>query len=122
MLEPAAEGLRREMREELGVDVSVGRLLWVAENFFAFQCDAYHEIGLYFLAHLPESSPLLTRRGEFHGFEDNGVQIRFRWFPLDSLPSLPVNPSFLIAGLTDLPEVTQHVIQRDQPVQGAAHG
>src|SRR6266571_6701951 len=58
MLELAAEGLRREMREELGEEVSVGRLLWVAENSFAFQGVAYHEMGLYFLACHPETSPL----------------------------------------------------------------
>src|SRR5437870_1428263 len=102
MLERAEDGLRREMQEELHEAVNVGRLLWVAENFFAFQGVAYHEIGLYFLACLPERSPLLALRDEFHGFEDNGVQIRFRWFPLDSLPGLAVNPSFLVAGLAHL--------------------
>lgn len=32
--ETSVAGLRREMREELDVDVTVGRLLWVIENFF----------------------------------------------------------------------------------------
>ena len=33
LLEPAALTLKRELREELGIEVEVGRLVWVVENF-----------------------------------------------------------------------------------------
>jgi 8-oxo-dGTP pyrophosphatase MutT (NUDIX family) len=33
--EESASALVREMREELGTEIRVGRLLWVVENFFA---------------------------------------------------------------------------------------
>ena len=36
-MESAGAALRREMREELGVHVTVGRLLWLVENFFTFE-------------------------------------------------------------------------------------
>lgn len=37
MLEPAEEALRREIQEELGEEIGVDRLVWVAENFFEYQ-------------------------------------------------------------------------------------
>ena len=44
--EPAEETLRREMREELGVEVEVERLLWVVENFFSYQGRSWHELAV----------------------------------------------------------------------------
>jgi ADP-ribose pyrophosphatase YjhB (NUDIX family) len=35
MMEPSGNALRREMREELGCDVQVERLLWTAETLTA---------------------------------------------------------------------------------------
>src|SRR5262245_3617383 len=53
--EPATETLKREMREELGVEVEVVRLLWFVENFFTYEEMRYHEIALYFLMRLPSA-------------------------------------------------------------------
>ncbi len=44
--EDAVTAVAREMRDELGIAVTVGRLLWVVENFFASGGRPYHEIGL----------------------------------------------------------------------------
>lgn len=37
LLEPARDTLAREMLEEIGAEVQVGRLVWVVENFFQYQ-------------------------------------------------------------------------------------
>ncbi len=58
MLELAKDALRREMFEELGEEVKVGRLVWTVENFSEHQGVSYHELGLYFLVSVPESSRL----------------------------------------------------------------
>ena len=58
LLEPSPETLVREMREEIGAKMQVDRLLWVAENFFTYGPRSFHEIGFYFLMHLPPDSPL----------------------------------------------------------------
>lgn len=34
LLEPATETLKREMREELDLDVQVERLVWIVEDFY----------------------------------------------------------------------------------------
>jgi ADP-ribose pyrophosphatase YjhB (NUDIX family) len=107
MLESATECLVREMREELGVETSIGRLLWVVESFFPLEGFRYHEIGLYFLIELPQEVPTF---GEFHGHEADQPLFN-RWFPLDALPK--IKPSFLCTALLDPPATPGHVIQRD---------
>src|SRR3954462_14454364 len=54
--ETSSSGLEREMRGAVGVDVEVGRLLWVMENFFSHAGRRFHELGFYYEMHLPASS------------------------------------------------------------------
>src|SRR5579884_2715922 len=42
--ESTAAALQREMREEIGVEVVVGSLLWLVENFFEYNGVATHEL------------------------------------------------------------------------------
>jgi len=116
LLEPARDTLAREMREEMGVDVEVGRLVWVVENFFEHEEMSYHELGLFFLMSLPPSSPLLSAH-EFEGSEeltDGGtLKLLFRWLPVAGLAELALLPSFLRQGLKSIPPTTEHVVHRD---------
>jgi len=59
MHETAAEAIVREMHEEINTHVHVGRLLWAAENFFEYNHQDFHELGLYFHITLPLESPCL---------------------------------------------------------------
>jgi ADP-ribose pyrophosphatase YjhB (NUDIX family) len=52
--ETAPECLVREFDEEFGVEVSVAHLLYVAEGFFSERGKQFHEVVLYFVAHLAE--------------------------------------------------------------------
>jgi ADP-ribose pyrophosphatase YjhB (NUDIX family) len=113
MLEDSREALRREMLEELGEEVEIGRLLWIGENFFAFLFTDFHELGLYFEASLPERSELRGHSEEWWMTEDNGVKICFRWFELADVAEMPIVPGFLREGLCALPQQTEHLIYRD---------
>jgi 8-oxo-dGTP pyrophosphatase MutT (NUDIX family) len=113
LLEPANETLRREMQEELGIEVDVVRLLWLVENFFEYQGLQYHELGLYFLMHLPPDWPLRTSETPFAGHEGH-LRLTFRWFPLDELEQIVLVPSFLPTALQDLPTTVQHVVHDDE--------
>ena len=114
LLEPSAVALRREMREELGVNVGVERLLWVVENFFTLGGLPHHELGLYYKIALPAEAPQLDVMREHRGQEDE-LSLVFRWFPLDSLETARIYPVFLRAALRALPETTAHVINYDNP-------
>ncbi|MBE2234293.1 MAG: NUDIX domain-containing protein [Anaerolinea sp.] len=110
--EEAAATLRREMIEELQIQVDVVRLLWLVENFFQYRGLDFHELGLYFLMRVPADWPRRMENGPFLGYEQ-GVQLFFQWFPLEALPAMRVYPSFLASGLQDLPASPQHVVHID---------
>lgn len=101
--ETSGDALAREMREEIGADVGVGRLLWVVENFFRFapldgpptvsERIDHHELGLYLEMQLP---PDLTESDGFTGTELTGTPdefaLEFRWFPQSALDQIDLRP------------------------------
>lgn len=117
LLEPSPETLVREMLEEIGVEVQVDRLLWVAENFFTYGPRQHHEIGFYFLMHLPADSPLRDQP-TFLGHEGDWP-IYFEWHPIATLENLVLYPTFLRTGLKDLPTATMHIIHTDNQEESA---
>jgi ADP-ribose pyrophosphatase YjhB (NUDIX family) len=114
--ETAEQTIRREMLEELEIDIHVDRLLWVVENFFEHDRLSYHELALYFLIRLPDAAPPLHE--EQFDRMDGSVRLKFRWFPVrrEALDDLPLFPTFLARGLTDLPRSVVHVVERNDPV------
>jgi 8-oxo-dGTP pyrophosphatase MutT (NUDIX family) len=111
MLEDARAGLTREMHEELGAAVEVGRLLWVVENFFSRLGTPYHELDLIFLAYLPPDCPFSAVKS-FWGVE-RGRPLLFRWFDLAQLDDIAMYPTFLKKALCSLPDATQYLVHRD---------
>lgn len=113
--EAAEDTLRREMREELDIEVEIVRLLWLVENFFVYDGKNYHELSPYFLMRLPESSKYIKEPGPYRCVEP-GSNLVFQWFPnsTTTLVSLPLVPSFLQTELQVLPETTQHKVHRDE--------
>ena len=108
-LETAEEALRREMREELGVEIQVGRLIWVVENFFTNNGKSYHEVGLYFSITLPEKAQVRQTRDAFIS-KDDTLKTTFRWHQLSELTNITLYPPFLQRGLMMIPDETEHII------------
>lgn len=113
MMEPMAEALRREVREEIDADVEVVRLLWIMENFFHKRKDI-HELSFYFLMQIDPNSHLLKSDGPFYGQEHEHT-LTFQWFPLDEvlLTNLPLFPGNLAHALLTIPETPQHMVFND---------
>ncbi|HEX5165363.1 MAG TPA: NUDIX hydrolase [Thermomicrobiales bacterium] len=112
LLEPTSETVRREMREEYDVEVDVGRLLWVVENFFTYERTRTHQIAFLYEVHLPDGSDLLDVANDITGI-DGDVPFVARWFPIDSLSDVWLLPSFLREALKSLPETPQHIVHLD---------
>lgn len=112
-MEASPLALRREMEEELHTGVSVGRLLFVIENFYLLPEPNYHEIGFYYQFDLPPDCPLLAQE-TFEGAEDDGMKLIFRWFPQVSIPGLDVRPVVLREALANLPKGVQHFINDER--------
>ncbi len=117
MMEPMAEALRREVREEIGADVEVVRLLWIMENFFHKSRDI-HELSFYFLMKIDLNSHLLQSNGPFYG-QEHDHRLTFQWFPMDEtvLSALPLFPGNLASALLHVPDSPQHIVFND----GSAH-
>lgn len=108
-LEPSSETLKREMVEELSVEVEVGRLIWMVENFFDLEGSEFHEIAFYYELRLPAECDLLTSAEPFFS-RDGETGLTFVWHPLTGLDELYLKPEFLKAGLREPPNTTQHLI------------
>ncbi len=109
--EPSADALRRELREELGAQPSLGRLLWVAESFFVESTtgERFHEIGFYYLAqHAPGDGLCLD--AAFERPDDCGKPQQFLWHPVDALHEIDLRPAFLQQEVPHLPACTQHLL------------
>lgn len=111
MRETSRDALERELREELALDATVGRLLFVIENFFDWRETRYHELGFYYLASPPRGHAILRERGEFAGVERD-ERLLFRWFAMAELPATELYPTVLRARLGSLPEATEHIVHR----------
>ncbi len=116
--ESSDETLRREMQEELHVPVTVGRLLWIVENFFTLLGRAYHELALLYAIDLPMDHAYHDKTQTHYGVEDQSTEgepytLIYQWVPISSLPDVILHPSFLRTALRDVPAATQHIVQRD---------
>ncbi len=113
MMEPRAEALRREIKEEISAEVEIVRLLWIMENFFHKSRDI-HELSFYFLMKIDQDSQLLKSDGPFYG-QEHEHRLTFQWFPLDEavLSGLPLYPGYLTKALLSIPDTAQHIVFND---------
>jgi ADP-ribose pyrophosphatase len=117
--ESSAETLRREMLEELGETVQVGRLLYVIENFFVGHEEQHHEVGFYFEIAFPDSSYLYQDNvTSFVRPEEDHLPLLFDWLPLTELAQTQaLRPLFFNAALQKLPATTQHIMLLDDIIK-----
>jgi len=113
MQESAEDALRREMREELKLEIEVERLLWTLEIFFVYRSESNREIGLYFLMKLPRDSDLYNSDGVVQTEDERGMKLWNRWQSLDSLRELDIKPAFLYDVLLAMPDVPNYIVHRD---------
>jgi ADP-ribose pyrophosphatase YjhB (NUDIX family) len=113
LLEPSTETVVREIREELGVEARIERLVWVVENFFPWvEGVQAHEVSLFYLLALPHDSSLLDRGAPFRGIEGD-VTLIFAWHWLDTLEHVLLHPKFLRTTLQRIPDTIEHIVNVD---------
>jgi 8-oxo-dGTP pyrophosphatase MutT (NUDIX family) len=114
IFEFSKDTLAREMLEETGMQVEVGEMLWVSENFFQYTGIKYHEIGFYFLMNIPG----LKDQSDFLGLEGQ-EELLFKWIHVQDLQTERIYPEFLAEELARNPLRTMHFssdfIDLDQP-------
>jgi len=112
--ETNAETLSREFREELGVEIVVGELRWVEENFFHCNAIDFQQISLTYAVELAGAIPL---EGRFKCLETRGGgnQVWFTWVPVERLrdSDVTVYPHAAADLLSKLDQGVQHIIRRE---------
>jgi|SRR5687767_11661015 len=83
--EKSEDVVRRELKEEINVDVGEIRYLGTLENIFVFNGNSYHEIVLIYDGTLMEAG--LYEQAVITGKEANGDEIRALWKSLDEFES-----------------------------------
>ena len=112
--ETSEETLRREMMEEIGVNVTVGRLLWSVENFFHYEQLDWHELGLYYLMDIPVDFPFDPAK-IVHRIQDGDNDLEFKWVRAtrEALVALDIPPYFIAKEIENLPLTSRHLVWRD---------
>lgn len=114
--ETNAETLKREFKEEIGVDITVGELKWVAEIFFPWGSKSCHQICLFYIVTI--ESPEIPGEGMFIAKESlegrNNYDLEFRWVPIEEVGEMEVYPTNAKELLTKLHEGVQHFVYHEE--------
>ena len=108
--ENAVQALSRELDEEFGGNVRVGRLVIVSDILFELDGIRYQEAGLYFLMEFDPGHYIIGREGKFEAEEPKLV---YQWLPLNELEEVELFPRFLRELVLDIPQTPKYVIQSD---------
>ena len=113
LMEDSQTSILREIKEELGYEVQVDRLLWFTENFFIYNSKNYHEIGLYYKVSLIDENFSFTTE-PFYGEE--GDRLIYQWVQIDQLENILLFPEFLRKSLAEIPLTAQHLIVKQYSI------
>lgn len=109
--ETIRQTLIRELKEETGMPIFVGRLVYINENFFEQGGEEIHEIGFYFLSSVIGGVPDKIESREAH--------IDFWFIGLEDLGDKEVYPRFLREVLPkdadgNFSEALKHIVQKGE--------
>ena len=113
--ETNAQTLAREFKEELGAEITVGDLKWVAEVFFPWGNKPCHQICLYYMVEI--TNPDIPMEGVFRGVEQmegRKFELEFHWVPLEEVNQLELYPTNTRELLQKLDAIVQHFVYREE--------
>lgn len=105
--------LRRELREELGIEARIERPLWLNQGFFTEDAcgERFHELCIYYLMDI--SGTDLLARGERFEREEGRLHLRFEWLAFERLEEEYFYPTFLKRAIFALPEQLEILTMRE---------
>ena len=109
------ETLKREFKEEIGANITVGELKWVAEIFFPWGDIPCHQICLYYMIDIESTD--IPKNGMFYAkehLEGRDFKIEFHWIPIDKIKDINIYPNNAVELLDKLYEGVQHFVYREE--------
>ena len=103
MHEDADTAIRRELKEELGIDADIVRPLWFVQSFFVEDesKDQFHELCMYYLVDVSNTD--LIKHEHFEGLVTWNHEV-FEWLDIDTIGAQYLYPLFIKEKINDLPE------------------
>lgn len=93
--ENSEEAVRREIKEELGVEIEELEFLATLENIFVFNGERGHEIVRVYVGRMTD--PRYSGQAEMSAHEDNGETIKVVWKDIEDFNSqTPLYPDGLL--------------------------
>ena len=108
MNEDSTSAIRRELKEELGLENIQPSLRLYLEDFFKFNGENYHEFSINFFVQLDEKNGFLEDWDEFLGVE--GEKYIFKWVEIDKLDSFTVKPAIMKKIIKNYSSQCEHII------------
>ena len=112
--ETNAQTLIREFKEEIGVDILVGDLKWVAEIFFPWGDRRCHQICLYYIVDITSNN--IPLEGMFVGkekIEGRKFDLEFHWIPISDLNKIDVYPTNVVELMNKIDGGVQHFVYQE---------
>lgn len=107
--------LKRELKEEIGVDIEVGELKWVAEIFFPWGDKPCHQICLFYDISLTDETQI-PLDGVFVGdeqIEGKNFKMEFYWQSVENLNQIEVYPTNIPELMKRYHEGVQHFVYKE---------
>ena len=110
MNEKSEDAVKREIREELRIEVNVNRMLWVNENFFEVETlqERFHEVCFFYLLEIEDENALT--HSEFVVDEEGKIHTYY-WKNLEEIKYINLYPQFLREKVVDLPLHIKHIVE-----------
>ena len=109
--ETTREAVKREVKEELGIELEIDRPVFFHEQFFdeVDSKEHFHEISLYYLMKQPSEDQELVCTS----VSETGNKEILCWLPIDQLKNYTVFPNFFAKELLNLPEQVKLISDRE---------
>jgi len=103
--ETSQSALIRELREEIGIDISVGRLIWVEEYFWKWGQKDAHGISFYYLVSPKDDADLPE---DFKKQMKDNADIFLSWITFDEVKNATIYPEFIRDKIDNIPDYVEH--------------
>lgn len=107
--ETTANALVREFREETGIEIQCGPLLWSEECFWNWSGTDAHNIAFYYLVECSSSAVPMWDGFVPHRDNDN---VLIGWMPLEELQNVTIYPAFLKEEIHHLDGPIKHFVSK----------
>lgn len=108
------ETLIREFKEEIGAEISVGELEWVAEAFFPWGENPCHQICLYYSVEITDEE--IPKEGMFMAkehIEGRNYDLEFHWIPIEKTAELKIFPANAKELLSETGKGAKHFVYKE---------